>query len=310
MTHALLISGEAGVGKWSLAQTLAASLLCEHPEDACQPCGRCKACAQTEALSHPDLTVIRLGFPLRPTETKTVIPVSDVEEMIDRISLQGFQGDRHAVIIRHAEDMNPAAQNRLLKTLEEPPAGTFFLLTCRNARDLLPTIVSRCRQIALHPWGDREVSAFLEEQGFTGLKAEEAVREAGGSFGQALAIMKDEEFWKFREEVQKDFLEISKRSDILAVSTRWKDRREEAERLFSVLDRLIGAMMRRSLFGTEEGTAGLPEAWRKYAEGAEPADYVRLQDAVSLARRRVASSVSFQVVLEQLILTLMEEVKV
>ena len=309
MTHALLITGETGVGKWTLARALAASLLCDQPEDKRQPCGKCKACEETEALTHPDLTVLQLGAPLVPTETKTSIPVTDVEELIRRIGRKGFQNPRRVVIIRRAEDMNTAAQNKLLKTLEEPPEDVFFLLTCRNAEKLLPTIVSRCRMLLIHPWDDGEILRVLEENGFSGPKAQDAVREAGGSFGQALSIMGDGEYWAFREEVIRDFLGTDRRSDIFRISSAWKDRKDESERLFSVLDRLISRMMHYSLaLSGGDGLESYPPVWKDFAERAEISDYAALMEAVSLARRRTQSSVSFQAVTEQLILSLMEEV--
>ena len=310
LTHALLISGEAGVGKWTLARTAAAALLCEGDPAGPRPCGACRACEQMENLSHPDLIVMRKGEPLAPTETKTVIPVTDVEEMIRRLSLRGFQNDRHCVIIRHAEDMNEAAQNKLLKTQEEPPEGTFFLLTCVHTEQLLPTIVSRCRPLKLHAWPAESVAGVLRDHGFAGEKAAEAVRESGGSFGRALRMMEDEDYWTFRAEAIRDFLGCERRSDIFSIAARWKDRKGETDALFSVLESVFSRMMRTSLgiAGAGEKIPDCPEKWQRFAARAGAEDYVKVLDALSLARKRTMSSVPFQAAAEQLILSLMEAV--
>lgn len=307
MTHALMISGEAGVGKWTLAVGLAAMLLCESADPGSRPCGKCRSCIQMEKLSHPDVIVLEKGAPLVPTDTKTVIPVSDVKEMTRRISLQGYENNGHIVLIHRAEDMNEASQNKLLKTLEEPPEGTFFLLTCRNTDLLLPTIVSRCRPLKLHPWGDRDIIGFLTDRGIEMSKAEPAAWESGGSIGQALKIAEDNEYWQFRDSVIHDFLGCRRRSDILPVSSKWKDQKDRADAVFSVLENCFSRLMHDSLNESTGGDMrGIPEAWRQFGERARPEDYVKILDAVALARKRVHFSVNFQAVTEQLILTLTE----
>ena len=113
------------MGKMTLARAIAASLLCEGDQREEMPCGKCRACLQMENLSHPDLIVMQKGEPLIPADRKkTVIPVDDIREMIRRTGLRGFESNRHAIIVRHAEDMTEEAQNAMLKTLEEPPGNT------------------------------------------------------------------------------------------------------------------------------------------------------------------------------------------
>lgn len=312
MNHAILISGERGTGKWSLAQAIAAFLLCEDIHSEQKPCGKCRSCTQMEGLSHPDLIVMRKGKPLVPTETKNAIPVSDVLEMQKRISLQGFQGNRHIVMIYHSEDLNEAAQNKMLKTLEEPPAGTFFLMTSVNPDRLLPTLISRCRPLKIQPWGDREILRVLAENNVDEIRAQESVMEAGGSFGKALTVSSDEEYWKLREKVLREFLFCDQRSDILKTSSEWKDRKDEADVLFSILENAVHRMMHGAVTAdsSRESMRWMPSEWIEFTEKARSKDYVQLFEAIALARKRVRFSVNFQAVLEQLILSLMEAVHI
>ena len=106
LPHALMISGEEGTGKWTLALAIAASLLCESPDAGMEPCGQCKSCEQIKLLAHPDLTVLKKGEPLVPTTTKTVIPVSDVQEMIRRIGRKGYQSGCRRRNIQHLPRCN------------------------------------------------------------------------------------------------------------------------------------------------------------------------------------------------------------
>ena len=306
LPHAALISGDAGVGKWSLARALAAAMLCKAEDSGTRPCGRCKSCQEMEAGTHPDLIVIRKGEPLVRTDTKTAIPVSDISEMIRQVNLRGFQGSKRIVIIRRAEDMTVEAQNKMLKTLEEPPEGVYFFLTAVSADKLLPTIVSRCRPIHMHLWGEEDLRRMLAEHGISGQRALDAAAEAQGSIGQAIVLAGDDAYWAFRKEVTEDFLCCPNRSEILRVSGKWKDRKEEAEAIFRVMDSFFSRVSHRAL-GLEKGKGEpLPAPWQAFSEKASPADLVRVGDAVSLARTRILNSVQFQPVMEQLILTLME----
>ena len=308
LTHALLISGESGLGKWTLARTLAAALLCTGQEGDLLPCGKCKSCAEMAAGTHPDLIVLQKGEPLVPTDTKTVIPVSDVQEMIRRVSLRGFQGNRRVVLIRQAEDLNIPAQNKMLKTLEEPPEGVYFFLTCTQSDRLLPTIVSRCRPVKLHPWSEADLLRILEEKGVPKEKAAIAAREAEGSVGKAVSVSQDEQYWAFRGEVIQDILGCTKRSGIYQVSARWKDRKDDAENLFNVLSQVFSRMTRFALAVDQSPREDpdWPEVWARFARQAQTENLIRCSGAVNLARKRLQNNVQFQTVLEQLILSLME----
>ena len=308
MVHALLISGEAGSGKWSLARTLASTLLCQG--ESGKPCGKCRACIQMEHLEHPDLTVLQKGAPISPEIKKPPanIPIKDIREMIRRVSVHALEGNRRAVIIRHAEDMGHEAQNALLKTLEEPPEGTFFLLTCIRTQDLLPTIISRCRPLKMRPWSEKTILKALREHGVPEDRARHAATAGRGSIGAALKIAEDESYWQFRKEVTADFLECPSRSEILKISTRWKDRKGEADALFSILEDSLSQMLHQRCGTVPEGEADIPARWKHFAGQAETEKFTKLFDGLLLARKRTAAQVNFQAVIEQVILLLMEAV--
>ena len=135
--HAYLLHGPAGSGKRELAERFAAWLLCSQPgpQDAC---GSCASCRLYRAASHPDL------FILQPEEPGKAILIGHVRELVAAIQQTAQQGGRKVIILEPAEVMTIESANALLKSLEEPGAGTVFLLLSDQPSFLLPTIKSRC----------------------------------------------------------------------------------------------------------------------------------------------------------------------
>ena len=140
--QSVLISGPAGSGKGALAQMLSAALLCSA--DTIRPCGTCLSCRKVLDNIHPDCIV----YDLSDSENRKV----DAARRLRReASILPNDSDRKVFIITQAHTLNPAAQNALLKVLEEPPRYCFFLLLTSNPSALLETIRSRCTHYRLSP---------------------------------------------------------------------------------------------------------------------------------------------------------------
>lgn len=162
LPHALLFTGPAGLGKRSLAEALAARLLCDAPQPDGHACGRCEPCQWRLAGNHPDLMRVmpaaelaaeradgEAEAPVREAGGKAAsaqIVIEQIRELQAALSITGHHGARRVVVLDPAESMNPFTANALLKLLEEPPAGCVFLLLSSAPRRLLPTIRSRCQQ--------------------------------------------------------------------------------------------------------------------------------------------------------------------
>jgi len=171
LPHALLIHGPQGVGKLSFAQNLAQSLLCESPTGGLA-CGRCPACGWFQSSSHPDFRLVEPGNLAEPENVEqgaskgsARIRIDQIRGLADFINLSSHRGGAKVILIHPAEALNTNAANALLKNLEEPPAGTYFLLVAHRIHFLLPTIRSRCQQIALTAPEPQAAIEWLQAQG-------------------------------------------------------------------------------------------------------------------------------------------------
>ncbi len=173
LPHAVLIRGISGSGKKALALALAADLLCESALDqghTHEACGECAGCQLLAAGNHPDFyAVMPLG---------QFIKVTQIREVSSALSLSAHRGGYKVVIIESAGQMNLAAANALLKTLEEPADRTCLVLIAAESDRLLPTIASRCRLMPVKP---PAASALAQWLGKTDNITQQALIVSGGA---------------------------------------------------------------------------------------------------------------------------------
>ncbi|MBM6550286.1 DNA polymerase III subunit delta' [Marinomonas ostreistagni] len=150
--HALLLTGNQGIGQSALADALARLLLCERAAQA--PCGECHSCQVALAETHPDWLTLdgRAGASIK---------VDAVRQLVTKVTNKPQLGYSKVVTIHDAHQMNINAANAILKALEEPPAATYFILTSNSSRALMPTILSRCQRVNLPTPSAQQVSDWL-----------------------------------------------------------------------------------------------------------------------------------------------------
>ena len=305
--HAYLITGEKGTGKRTLARLMGETLLCSSA--AGKPCGTCRNCMLIEKDEHPNVIVIEKGKPIAPgiKKDRNTIPVEDIREMIRLCGVCSTDGNMHVVTVFDADRMTPQAQNCLLKTLEEPPPDTCIILVTDHTESLLTTVISRCRILRIRAWDDQYILSVLNDRGVPAERAREAVAASNGSVGKALELSSDEIYWKLREEVLKCFFDVTSRSDVLKISNQWKDRKQETEEIFSILESYVKRMT-ESRFGEKKTDLSfLPEQWQRFSEKASKEKFVLLMETITNAKRQLQFSTNFQAVLEKIIFVFMGE---
>lgn len=154
MHHAWLLHGVRGIGKFALAEKLAAMLMC----DSRSACGSCHACQMIKAGSHPDLISVGLE------EKKRDISIAQVREMLGFLSLSGAESENRVVILDDADRLNNQAANALLKGLEEPSPGSVLLMVCADAMKLPATVRSRCLMQHCSPLNESDVRSVLKSK--------------------------------------------------------------------------------------------------------------------------------------------------
>jgi DNA polymerase-3 subunit delta' len=208
--QALLLIGPAAIGKTTLALDLAAGLLCAAEEGVARPCRACRACRLVAGGSHQDLhrlapegagRQVRIGDPSDPDP-------GTVRHLIREMARLPVEGRHRVAVIEGAHRMNEDAQNALLKTLEEPPAGATLILCADEPERLLPTVRSRAATLRLGPLGIRAIEGLLGERGIDPPRAARLARLAGGRPGLALAYAAAPQAVDAREEISRTLLDL------------------------------------------------------------------------------------------------------
>ena len=295
--HAYLFVGSAGLGKRSLAGLCAQTLLC-LAEAVARPCGHCAACQQVAHANHPDV------FLLRPERS---IGVDAVRALIADLQMRPFSAGRKAAIIEQADRMTVQAQNCLLRTLEEPPAGTVFFLLSEALGGLLPTIRSRCRILTLPPLQEEALCARLEALDIAPAQARMLSALADGSVGRALQMAQDEDCWQLRERVLGTLFSAQGLSAALRETASYKEERARAAQILDMTESALRAALRAKVLGEKPPDAAYPDGWRRFTARAPAEAMLKLLDINTACKKMIASNVSLQAALDTLVIGIAEE---
>ena len=196
LPHGLIFAGPVGVGKATTARALATLFLCEKPAGL-EPCGACASCALMGAEpdpTHPDFHVVyRQLIRLEKDKSKAIdLPVAVIRDyLVEPANMKASMNHGKVFVVEEADLMNAAAQNALLKTLEEPAARTLIVLLTDQPHALLPTIRSRCQIVRFQPLDPKIVQRELEKRKIDKSAAAAAAALTEGSLGLALKWVQD-----------------------------------------------------------------------------------------------------------------------
>lgn len=190
LSSCYLFWGPNGTGKKQAAYLFAASIIenySQHPHTQ----------AKLKTKQHPDIHLIT------PMGKTGLHAIEDIREMTQKAFLQPFEAQKKVFIIEDGDRMLASSANALLKTFEEPPLDTVFIITCDEKKKLLPTVSSRCQKIAFKPIEFDVCLSFLEQNfsSKTSTQLNALAHYAKGGLQKALDLAEDEEFWTLREQL-------------------------------------------------------------------------------------------------------------
>jgi DNA polymerase III subunit delta' len=204
--HAWLFTGPPGSGRSQLALAFAASLLC-----ADGGCGTCNSCQMIQSRNHPDVQVLN-------TE-RVLISIDEVTEFIEKSIQMPAIGKYRIMVIEDADRMSERTSNLLLKSLEEPPKGTIWMICAPSEADLLPTIRSRVRRVQLKVPTVEAVAQLLVEKYRIGLQlAQQSAAQAQSHVGMARRLASNAGARDRRSQALKAVLSITDIPSAMAVS--------------------------------------------------------------------------------------------
>jgi DNA polymerase III subunit delta' len=187
--HAYLITGPDQIGKTTLARTFAQALNCQHEDVGERPCGVCRSCKLISADKHLD---VKLVIPEVSGRGKMSVKIDQVRALQQDLNLSAYEARYKVAILKRFDAATDGAANAFLKTLEEPPNKVILLLTANDADTLLPTINSRCRNIALRPLPTLLIEQTLQSRWqIPEDQAELLAHLADGRLGWAVNAFKD-----------------------------------------------------------------------------------------------------------------------
>ena len=300
ISHAYILTGEEGMGRKSIANAFAMTLLCE--KGGSEPCMVCHSCKQVLAGGHPDLIYV--------THTKpNSIGVDDIREQInDTVMIRPYSSYFKIYIVDEAEKMTVQAQNALLKTIEEPPSYAVIILITTNQDAFLPTILSRCVQLKLKPLKDFTVKSYLTEHlNVPERDAEICAAFARGNLGKAIYLSSSEEFKELYQQVMQLIRNIGT-MDVSALLDSIRSMKEQNFDIGEILD-LLQLWYRDVLMYKVTKDMNLlifKDEYKRINEMGQTVGYSGLENilnAIDTARARLDANVNMELVMELLLLT-------
>ena len=297
--HAYIFQGDEGVGKEAMARTFAAGLQGQGgPEN---PCKECASCRQMESGNQPDVIWV--------SREKTSLGVDEIrEQLCNTMDIKPFSSPYKIYLVPEAEKMTEAAQNALLKTIEEPPEYGVVSLMTSSSTALLPTIQSRCLTLEFRPLSTSTVEAFLREQcQVPDYLAKASAAFAQGNIGKAVRYAKSEDFIERKDQILSLLRGVEQMdlSEMLAVIKELGTRRDEVRDYIDLMvlwyrDVLIFKATKnvnQLLFQEEASHISREASHRSYEKLEE------ILQAFEKAKVRLRANVSFDVTMELMLLT-------
>lgn len=263
-----------------------------------EPCGKCRACTLIDKNLHPDV----LMYPQQEKSVNT----AQVNALIEECYLKPIELGKKIFVVSNAQTMNASAQNKLLKTLEEPPENVYILLGATTEFSLLPTIKSRVKKLEIPAFSKDVLISALSNECPDNERLYLSVACGDGTVGKALALYGDEEFNNLTELLVDLLVNMNSSKDVLKYSTLILDKKVEIGRVLSVLECLLRDMLvalqgQSDLVGNTRLTKKLKSAIN-FNEGA----LIHSLDCITKAQMRKKFNMNPTMLVEWLLFQILE----
>lgn len=316
LSHALILYGQAGIGKGRFAEALARSLLCESPLDNGEPCGTCLACGWMNTATHPDFQ--RIIPEIDEVDTQNAesgteekekkqkgITIQQIRQLLDSVSLSAGRGGMRVVIIQPAEAMNVNAANALLKTLEEPPPQVLFMLVSHQLQRLPATVRSRCTKVAMPRPTIEQSIAWLRE---TGIEAPE-FQLAQAGFAPLLAAELNTIEYRDKRTDFLNKLADTPRHDPLATAEKLEKEKVELSVLLNWLHTWLYDLLLTRYTGTARYHLDFADKIQRLSTEIDVHRLLEYQRDLLSAQRVVNHPLNLRLVIEQLLMSYWQTMK-
>lgn len=302
LSHAYLFAGDSDAGTFSLAQWLAERLFCDHLDVKKEPCGQCSSCRRIQAGNEPDFQVIQ-------STTKT-IGIDQIRALKEELTKSSMTGKRRLFVVKDADKMTIPAANSLLKFLEEPASRVVIILTTTRPQQLLPTIRSRVQTLVLKAEDHEDQQKQIEALGFD-QQTSQLLTQSDLTRTQLKTLAEQVDFTELKRTYWQWFRQIVQGQDLAFPRVQARILPAfKAQPLPEILQTLLivsfGDLFRiknlpqDSLFWTDK-----KQDYQTLVESVTSTQTAAFVAAVLQVKPRLDANVSFQNVLEQLVLQLL-----
>ena len=302
MAHAYIFDGEKGTGKRDVMTFFVKLLLCEN-QSKNVPCETCRNCRRVDSGNHPNIQQLE--------PDGQFIKIDQVRDLISEMTMTGVEEGRKIYVLHHADRLNVASANMLLKFLEEPDGDVMAILLTEQIQSILPTVRSRCQHVKFAKMPRPLLVQALIEQGITQTMAA-TVSMVTNELETAISLANDEQFAHARKTVLKLVETVNKNvhEAMLIVHDDWLPSFKEKRDMELALDLLLFAYRDIvAIKANPEATCTYPDMYQSFNEMALRSTYERLSSqmqSILQARASLQRNMNRTLLMEQLMLNLQE----
>ncbi|MEK4626698.1 MAG: DNA polymerase III subunit delta' [Solibacillus sp.] len=302
LAHAYIFEGEKGTGKRDVVSFFIKLLLCSNLSENV-PCETCRNCRRVDSGNHPNIQQVQ--------PDGQFIKIDQVRDLIAEMKMTGVEEGKKIYVLHHADKLNVASANMLLKFLEEPDGQVVAILLTEHLQSILPTIRSRCQHIKFAKAPRQSLVQSLVEQGVTNSMAATASMVTN-DVDTALELVKNEQFVLARKTVLKlvETVHQNVHEALLLVHDEWLPLFKEKEEMEQALDLLLFAYRDIvAIKANQQATCTYPDMYQRFNEIALHQTYEKLSrqmQSVLHARANLNRNMNRALLMEQLMLNLQE----